>query len=187
MTPGEVDEDGDLLPHSVPTCKVVPRMTLRVQHQKKLDIERRQAKGMSTGPGAKNLELNWAIAGGDLAHRLEKLRGFLRDGRKVEVLIGPKKRGKKATDEECKSVIEAVRSAVEDVKGAGEVKEPEGVMAGVMTLTFQGRESEDAKQERLEKEAEVDDDLGQIKSKRLRKQKERERKAKDVETKDVEV
>ncbi|KAF2659846.1 hypothetical protein K491DRAFT_688944 [Lophiostoma macrostomum CBS 122681] len=181
VSAAEEDEDGGSVEGSVPTCKVVPRMQLRLQHQRKLDIERRQKQGQGAGPGAKNLELNWAIAGGDLSHRLEKLREFLREGRKVEVMIGPKRRGKKASDEECQSMMEAVRSAVEDVKGAREVKQPDGVMGDVMTLTFEGKESEETQQKTIEEEEKEDDeeeDLNQIKSKRLRKQKERERKAK---------
>lgn len=85
------------------------------------------------------MELNWAIAGGDLRHRLEKMKGFLREGRKVEVLFGPKRKGRKATDAECQTVLKAVRDAVGGCKGSSEAKEPEGTVGGVLTMVFQGR------------------------------------------------
>lgn len=144
LQPGRVDEFGRSDPDHLPTCKIMSKMDLRAQHQKKLDIERRKAKGQAgSGPSPKNLELNWAIASGDLKHRLEKLKGFLREGRKVEVLLGPKKRGRKATDEESKAVLKAVKDAVHECKGAGEAKEPTGVVGGVMTLVFEGRKLEE--------------------------------------------
>jgi translation initiation factor IF-3 len=94
----------------------------------------------------KNLELNWAIAGGDLKHRLERLKEFLREGRKVEILLGPKKRGKKATEQEANAVIKAVRDAAGECKGASEVK-AEGTVGAVMTVVFEGRKIEEKKEE----------------------------------------
>jgi translation initiation factor IF-3 len=148
-----VTESGEPDPDSLPTCKVVSKIDLRSQHQKKLDIARRAAKGMGAGPSPKSLELNWAIAGGDLKHRLMKMQGFLREGRKVEVLLGPKKRGRVATGEECASVLKAVRDAVAECKGAGEAKEAEGKVGGVMTLVFEGRKMVEKKEEEEKKSA----------------------------------
>ncbi|KAF2014851.1 hypothetical protein BU24DRAFT_410552 [Aaosphaeria arxii CBS 175.79] len=127
---------------AIPTCKIISKIDLRARQQKKLDAERRRDTGQSSGPSAKNLELNWAIAGGDLKHRLEKMKGFLRDGRKVELLLGPKRRGRAATIEECKKVVTSIRDAVAEVKGAAQSKEPEGVLGGVMTLVFEGKRLE---------------------------------------------
>ena len=115
-------------------------MELRNQYNRKIDIARKAERG----PVLKNLELNWAIAGGDLKHRLDKLQEFLRDGRKVEVLLGPKRRGKKATDTEARSVLKAVEDAANECRGAGEVKR-EGNLGGVMTITFQGTDLEENK------------------------------------------
>jgi len=144
MTPGKVDEHGRVDPENLPTCRIVSKMDLRAQHERKLETERRQAKGHSKGPAPKSLELNWAIAGGDLKHRLEKMKDFLREGRKVELMLGPKKRGRKATAEEANTVIKAVRVAVAECKGAGEVKS-EGAVGGVMTIVFEGRKMEEKK------------------------------------------
>lgn len=144
VTPGEVDMFGRSDPENPPVCKVVSKMDLRLQHQKKLEIERRAARGVGAGPATKNLELNWAIAPGDLAHRLEKMKQFLKEGRKVEVLLGPKRRGRVATDKECKDVLKKIRDALAECKGSTEAKEPQGVMGGVMTLIFEGRKLESA-------------------------------------------
>jgi translation initiation factor IF-3 len=144
MAPGKVDEFGRADPNNLPTCRVISKMNLRAQHERKLETLRRQAKGHSTGPTPKSLELNWAIAGGDLKHRLEKMKDFLREGRKVEVMLGPKKKGKKATPEEANAVFKAIRDAVAECKGAGQVKS-EGDVGGVMTIVFEGRKMEEKK------------------------------------------
>ena len=141
MSPGKVDEFGVQDPAHPPTCRIISKIDLRAQHQHKLEILRRQAKGQGACPSMKNLELNWAIAGGDLNHRLEKLKSFLKEGRKVEILLGPKKRGRKATPEEADSVLEAVRNAVAECKGSSETK-ASGSVGGVMTIVFEGRKLE---------------------------------------------
>lgn len=140
VTPGKVDEFGVPDPSSPPVCRVVSKMDLRAQHEKKVEVARKQAKGV-TGPPQKNLELNWAIGGGDLKHRLNKLQEFLLEGRRVEVLLGPKKRGRKATPEEAESVYKAVMGAVDECKGAKEVKR-EGTLGAVLTVVFEGKKVE---------------------------------------------
>ncbi|USP78100.1 hypothetical protein yc1106_05374 [Curvularia clavata] len=141
MTPGKVDEFGQADPDNLPTCRVISKMDLRNQHERKLDTLRRQAKGQGAGPSSKSLELNWAIAPGDLKHRLGSLKKFLKEGRKVEVMLGPKRHGRKATPEEADAVLKAVKDAVQDCKGSSEVKS-EGQVGGVMMVVFQGRKVE---------------------------------------------
>jgi translation initiation factor IF-3 len=140
MSPGKVDELGNYNPEDLPTCRLITKIALREQHERKLDQARRQAKGLSAGPMPKNLELNWAIAGGDLKHRLERLKEFLMDGRKVEVMLAPKRKGKKATEVEAESVLKAVRDVVKECKGAKEGKK-EGELGGVMTIVFEGKKA----------------------------------------------
>jgi translation initiation factor IF-3 len=144
VSPGRVDEFGrpSLNASHLPVCKAISKIELRTQHQKKLDIARRKSKGIGSGPSPKSLELNWAIASGDLKHRLEKMKEFLREGRKVEVLLGPKRRGRVATEKECQVVLQAVKDAVAECKGAGQAKEPEGRIGGVLTLVYEGRRIE---------------------------------------------
>ncbi|KAF2122972.1 hypothetical protein BDV96DRAFT_561772 [Lophiotrema nucula] len=163
LNSGKQDAAGNQDPDNLPMCKIISKIDLRAQHEKKLDLERKRAKGLTaTGMAPKNMELNWAISGNDLSHRLTKLKQFLQEGRKVEVLFGPKRRGRKATAEECNKVLADVRAMVDNLKGAGEVKEPEGTLGGVMTLVFEGRKIEEPKTEpqreserKLERESET--------------------------------
>lgn len=150
VTPGQVDAEGRHDPDHPPVCRVVSKMDLRAQHEKKVDIARKQHVGV-TGPPQKNLELNWAIGGGDLKHRMNKLREFLEEGRRVEVLLGPKKRGRKATPEEAQGVMKAVLGAADECKGAKEVKR-EGAVGGVLTIVFEGKKVEKKVEEKKLKE-----------------------------------
>jgi translation initiation factor IF-3 len=143
MTPGKYDEDGYPDPESLPTCRVISKIDLRAQHQKKLETLRRQAKGQSagSGPPSKSLELNWAIAPGDLKHRLVAMKKFLKEGRKVEVMLGPKKHGRKATPEEANAVMKAITEAVDECKGSRETKS-EGQVGGILQVTYEGKKVE---------------------------------------------
>ncbi|KAF2851587.1 hypothetical protein T440DRAFT_467381 [Plenodomus tracheiphilus IPT5] len=156
VTPSRVDEAGNIDPHDLPTCRVTSKIDLRAQHERKLDLERRQSKGQGAGPLPKSLELNWAIAGGDLKHRLGRLKEFLLEGRKVELTLGPKLRGKKATEEEAAAVIKAIRDTVAECKGATQ-KSLDGPVGGVMIIVFQGHKVEQQK-ERQAREVEKNDD-----------------------------
>ncbi|KAF2686866.1 hypothetical protein K458DRAFT_476577 [Lentithecium fluviatile CBS 122367] len=153
VAPGTVDEFGISDPEDMPICKIVSKIDLRKQFAKKLELKAREESGrLGTAGDAKKLELNWAIAGGDLAHRLSKLQNFLREGRKVEVTLAPKHnkyRGREASSEECDKVLKAIRDAVLDCRGASEPKEPDGVSGGVMTLFFQGRDLSEKKVEEV--------------------------------------
>lgn len=145
VSAGKVDEFGEPDPNDIPTARIISKMALREKHQKTLETARKLAKSQGSA-SVKNLELNWAIAGGDLGHRLEKLKGFLREGKKVEVMFGPKRRGKKATEQQAEGVLKAVRDAVGECKGANEAKS-EGVVGGVLTVVFEGRKLEEKKVE----------------------------------------
>ncbi|KAH6625232.1 hypothetical protein C7974DRAFT_395685 [Boeremia exigua] len=141
VSPGQVDEYGEHDPAHPPVCRVVSKIDLREQHERKVDAARKQALA-TTGPPQKNLELNWAIGPGDLKHRLNKLQQFLREGRRVELLLGPKKKGKKATPEEASAAFNAISEAVEECVGAKEVKR-EGEVGAVMIIVFEGKKVEE--------------------------------------------
>lgn len=118
----------------LPLCKIVTKIELRLQYNKKVEGERKADKT----PPLKNLELNWAIAQGDLKHRLEKMKSFLKEGKRVEVTFGPRKRGRQATEAEARELLKAVGDAVNDCKGAKEDKR-EGSVGGVMTILLHGK------------------------------------------------
>lgn len=67
------------------------------------------------------------------------MREFLEQGRKVEIVLAPKKRARKATAEEAGVVVRKIREMVGQCKGAAEVG-AEGKVLGVLTLVFQGKE-----------------------------------------------
>lgn len=143
VSPGKVDASGRMDPQALPTCRVVTKEYLNLQLSDKLKKLREQAKskitkGKNSKAGAKTLELNWAIASGDLKHRLGRLKEFLSEGRKVEILLGPKKRGRRATEQEAAAVLQALREAAAECKGSTEVKS-DGKVGGIMTIIFEGR------------------------------------------------
>ncbi|KAF7441511.1 translation initiation factor [Pyrenophora tritici-repentis] len=61
VNPGKVDEFDRPDPDHPPTCRIMTKIELREQHQRKLELIRKQEKGDS----AKTLEINWAIAKGE--------------------------------------------------------------------------------------------------------------------------
>lgn len=97
--------------------------------------------------GMKIIELNWAIEKGDLAHRLAKIKGFLEEGRRVEVVLAKKKGGRRATVEECEALIDKIHECVESVPGSKSVDDQDQDAAkvpqklgGYMTFRFLGKE-----------------------------------------------
>lgn len=88
---------------------------------------------------AKELELNWAIDGNDLAHRLNKLQEMLEKGMRVEILLAGKKRGRRATRDEAETVLRRIRERVAQVDGAKEWKAMEGRILQQATLFLEGK------------------------------------------------
>jgi len=81
------------------------------------------------------------------------MKGFLEEGRKVEVMLGPKRKGRAATLEECERVLRMIMEVFEGCKGASVGKRPEGKLGGVMTMVFEGKRVEREKGEKAEKVA----------------------------------
>ena len=116
-----------------PICKIMDRKAMR-------DAEKaQQKKARSTAVTTKTIELNWAIDGNDLKHRLERIREFLGKGHRVEVLMAAKRKGRKATEEEGKKLLERIRGVIEEVEGARESKPMEGKMLGTATIHAEGK------------------------------------------------
>jgi translation initiation factor IF-3 len=87
----------------------------------------------------KTIELNWAIDANDLGHRIKRVTDFLAKGNRVEVVMAGKRKGRRATTEEARSLMTRVREAVEEVEGAKEWKPMEGAVLGQATLYFEGK------------------------------------------------
>ncbi|KAF8854717.1 hypothetical protein BDZ45DRAFT_627397 [Acephala macrosclerotiorum] len=118
-----------------PICKIMNKLTMREAEKARRKAEK---KG---GVTVKTMELNWAIDGNDLGHRLTKLKEFLGKGQRVEVLLASKRKGKgrKATTEEAMGVIRKIRGAMREVEGAKEMKPMEGKVLGTATLFLEGK------------------------------------------------
>jgi translation initiation factor IF-3 len=125
--------------HFVPVCKIVSKKEAYETEKKKKTAQKEVKQAAAKERSIKTLELNWAIDGNDLAHRLEKVRAFLEEGRRVEVVLASKKRGRKATMAECEGLLEKIRGVADGVGGAKVLKEFEGKMGGFATVIYQGR------------------------------------------------
>lgn len=115
------------------TCKIVDKKAL---------IQQRAAKKLASKSPTnkiKMIELNWAIDGNDLGHRTNKMKEFLAKGYRVEVVFAAKRKGRKASPEECTNVLERVRGATQEVEGTKEWKPMNGKMGGQVTLYFEGK------------------------------------------------
>ncbi|KAI9729119.1 MAG: hypothetical protein M1828_000204 [Chrysothrix sp. TS-e1954] len=100
----------------------------------------------------KQMELNWAIDHkGDLIHRLKKLGEWLGEGKNVEVLLAPKKHGRRATPEECQHVLDRIQETVDGVKGAKESKAMDGALGRRSMLHFKGDEKKIEGEEEVKK------------------------------------
>ena len=58
---------------------------------------------------AKQVELNWAIGDHDLAMKLNQLEQFLDKGKKVEIVLAPKREGRRATTQEANGLLQKIR------------------------------------------------------------------------------
>lgn len=134
------DEPGNR--NFIPVCKIVSKKEsyeaeLRRKKQAK---DQKRANKIVSEMGAKTLELNWAIdQNHDLLHRIEKMKAFLSEGRRVEIVLASKKGGRKATREECEGVLNKIRQAAGEIEGVKESKEFSGKLGGFGTMSFQGR------------------------------------------------
>lgn len=133
----QVSQDEPSNPNFIPVCKIISKKEA-YESEKRKKLQAKEAKKVSargSERGMKTLELNWAIDKGDLEHRLQKLRGFLEEGRRVEVCFRGKKRGRKASLEECERAIGRVREVAGEVEGVKE-KVFEGKMGGMASIEF---------------------------------------------------
>ena len=141
---GEAPAPGDAFSDQVdappiPVCKIVSKKDAYMNDQRKKAEAKEKKRITNITSSVKTLELNWAIDQNDLTHRLERMREFLQEGRKVEVVLAAKKRGRKASPQECEGVLRQIRGVVDDVDGAREEKSKVGALGSFSTLAFAGR------------------------------------------------
>lgn len=122
----------------IPLCKIVNKKEQYDHQRQRKEASKEQKKKSAAAASVKTLELNWAIDPNDLGHRLDKVRQFLGEGRKVEVVLASKKKGRKATAAECNGLLENIRKAANEA-AAREVGPMEGKLGGFTVLRFQGK------------------------------------------------
>jgi translation initiation factor IF-3 len=121
------------------TCKVYSKIQLKAAHAAK----KRLARGAkSKVVPSKTLELNWAIAEGDLAVKMMQMETFLMEGRRVEVLLARRKRARVVSQDECKALLKKVMEVAQRVPGAKEEK-TEGSMGEKMSLVFENKKAKE--------------------------------------------
>jgi translation initiation factor IF-3 len=82
---------------------------------------------------AKQIELNWGISSNDLQHKLTQLKGFIQDGKRVEIVLASKRRQRQATPEEGREVLRKVREKLAEAHGR-ETKAMQGGEVGKHTV-----------------------------------------------------
>jgi translation initiation factor IF-3 len=121
-------------PRSVPKCKIVSKSYIREKAKAAKDSAKERSKAERSG---KIVELNWAIAPGDLEMKLNKICAFLEEGRKVDVMIAPKKRKRVASKDEMDEVLKRMMESVDLVEGVMQIAPTEGKVGGTMTYYFE--------------------------------------------------
>jgi translation initiation factor IF-3 len=123
------DSDGS----SYPICRIQSKHALREAEKA------RQKKKEAPSTTVKTIELNWAIDPHDLQHRLQRVKDFLSKGWRVDVVMAGKKRGRKATPDETKILVEKVREAMKEVEGSKEWRDIEGSLGATATIYLVGK------------------------------------------------
>lgn len=150
--PGEAEKD--TLPR-IPVCRIVNKAQFRQAEAEKL----RPKKDASAQ--TKEVEVNWAMSQNDLNHRLKRLKEFLDQGKRVEVVFGNKRKGwmqrKDVSKEEAEGILKQIRQNVEEVERAKEWKEMEGQVRGGLVMYFEAkREKSEGKREKSEEKKRKD-------------------------------
>ncbi|KAL2019990.1 hypothetical protein VTK56DRAFT_8990 [Thermocarpiscus australiensis] len=119
-----------------PICRIVDR---KAEYAAR--VEKEVAKKKEPKVVLKEMELNWAIAPNDLRTRMKQLKTFLGKGYKVQItLLTKKKRSskKRATPDEAREVLRAVREAMAEVPGTKEYKPMDGAVGETVMIYAQG-------------------------------------------------
>lgn len=116
-----------------PVCKIFDKLEFR-------ETERAKSKPVRNAQATtKQLELGWAIGSNDLEHRMKKMKQFLEEGRRVEVVVAAKKKGRRTSIEEAEAVLKKIRSTIDQIEGAKEWREVLGTVGASVTLYIEGK------------------------------------------------
>ncbi|KAL8785089.1 MAG: hypothetical protein Q9213_003594 [Squamulea squamosa] len=132
--PGEGQRDDR---PKIPVCKIVDK---RSHEQAQIERAKRNKTAFIS---TKEVELNWNIAPHDLDHRLKRMKEFLSDGKRVEVVFGKKRKGwmqrKEVTDGKAQELLTMIRDQVSTIEGGKEWKIMEGQEGGELRMFFEAK------------------------------------------------
>ena len=125
-------------PRQCPQCKILTKLSVR-QHERARTNPARNPQAR-----VKKVELRWGMADGDLAHKLDRLKKFLGEGKKVEVWFGKKRtrqnRNRQVETGERDGLVKKVRDFVtREIGGAEEKASDRQVEEGALSLFFEVR------------------------------------------------
>ena len=117
-----------------PICRVVDKLAEQAAAMEKAKEERKKSVGF------KEMEINWAIAPNDMQTKLRQLKKFLSKGMRVQILLlsRTQKRKKRASEDQAKAVLQAVKEAVDEIPGSKEFKAMEGMLGAQARLFVEG-------------------------------------------------
>ena len=123
----------------VPVCKVLPK-------EQVFKSENQKAKRVKTADDEKKqIELSWKMAEGDLSHKMNALAQFLEQGRKVEIVIVPKRKKDIISEADSEAFLAVLRKRLGDMLGAKETQPLSGTMGKMVTLYYEGPQQNKAK------------------------------------------
>ncbi|KAF2432324.1 hypothetical protein EJ08DRAFT_695437 [Tothia fuscella] len=116
-----LDTLADPTRYTLPTCRVYSKALLR---ERATHREERLKERAKIAKSSKVVEISWVIAKGDMQIKCNQVKGFLQEGRKVDVVMLPpeRRRGwkKGITQGEMEEVVEFIKESVEEVDGVVE-------------------------------------------------------------------
>ncbi|MCJ1396852.1 hypothetical protein MMC11_000042 [Xylographa trunciseda] len=123
----------------IPVCKIIDKKENR-------DQERARAKAIKSNQHAvtmKKLELSWGIGKHDIEHRMNKVREFLEDGRRVEIVVGASRRkgqarkAAKIEAQEAAETFKTIKEALAEMEDAREWRSMEGSVGTLVTISLE--------------------------------------------------
>lgn len=95
----------------VEICKL---SQLREQFREKQETIKK-AESIQREKKPKQIELNWAIGEHDLELKLKQLEQFLNKGKRVELIMAPKRHARKATLQEAQTLLKKIREKLIEI------------------------------------------------------------------------
>ena len=114
---------------------VIVKLVDKEEYRRSARERKKERKKSLEKPSLKQIEMAWTITENDLNHKFRQLEGFIEKKKKVEIMIAPKRKSRKATTEEAATLVQNIRNRLAEVN-ARETK-TEGNLMGLMTMFVQ--------------------------------------------------